>query len=137
MVAEYVKFGQDFTEIVSGDHVVIFSAETEQTSRAVRFIIKPIQINAGIHAAVKHGCLKSLRIFGIGEDKHLIGHEVSLHKILPANGSSRIVGMNLQEILFCQLSAECGKLLLVAVNALLIKIAFTGNPPNIAPVNIF
>ena len=43
--------------------------------------------------------------------------------------------MDLQEILLRQLPSECGKFLFIAVNPLLVKIAFTWNSPDIAPVD--
>ena len=108
-LVKYVEFRHLFTYIIPGNRVIILPAIRKESIRAGNFVVKAVEVNAGVHAAVQYfdaAAVVAELLFG--ENEHLVRYKARLLKVLFFHAGAEIVGQNLRK-------SAAQKLLLLAL----------------------
>ena len=137
LVVKDVELSEHFTDVIAHNGKAVLVAEIQQLFGTPGFVVKSVQIDAGIHSAVQHVSLKSLCIFRVGKNKDLIGDKPLHLKVVLQNRGAHAVGVDLADVLQNQLLSKLDQFLFIAVQAFGIEVVFAWNAPNVPAVNIF
>ena len=95
-VVKHVEFGQNFAEIVAADRPALRPAMFKQPRGTVPFVVKAVQVYAGVHAAVRHGHVRQTQPVPVADkDKRVLRDKAPGDEVFFSDGCADIVGQHL------------------------------------------